>query len=167
MSPLMKPSSLVVLPWPSLYEVTCCREGRPYALGKTHLPLGFRPGRTPHRLSALSLYSFFPLSQVENCELVSYLFYSVTNYLLVTFHDEVWPDLTFPTLQWKLKDPESPFSLESFCLLESLICFLTLFCSHNKTDTLYLYNNLFKSFYLYLLCMNRHSIIYNVYYMYI
>lgn len=31
------------------------------------------------------------------------LFFSVTNYMLVTFHDEVWPDLIFPTIQWELQ----------------------------------------------------------------
>lgn len=30
-------------------------------------------------------------------------FFSVTDYLLVNFHDEVWPDLTFPTIQWELQ----------------------------------------------------------------
>lgn len=52
---------------------------------------------------------------------------------------------------------DSPFFLKSFCLLEPLICFMVLFCSHNKTDTLYLPNNLFKSFLFYLFLFIMHE----------
>lgn len=111
----------VMLPWPSLYEVTYHREGRWHALGNTYLLLGFRLERT--QLQGFPSPFFYPSS----CGLkMKTLDLSVILFLGFFFLSQIiwWlnPSLTSPSIQWELQRFWKSFLSVSFCLLASLIC---------------------------------------------